>query len=382
MDFTPSPEQKALRESIVRFAQQELNGDVIARDRDQEFRRDLWLKCGQMGLQGLPIPEEYGGGAADGLTTAMALEALGYGCEDSGLVFAVCAHLLSCVVPLWKHGTPEQKARFLPGLASGELIGVHAMTEPESGSDAFSLRTVAVPDGDGWRITGTKTFISNGPVADVIIVFAMTDKEKGYHGGITTFLVERGAPGFSAAQKIEKMGNRTAPFGELVFDGVHVPADMVLGQVGGGASSFQYTMDWERVCLFASHVGTMERIIERTIAYARTRQQFGQPIGKFQAIQHRIADMKIRLEASRLLTYRAASMLDRSKMVGLDAAMAKVFVSEALVQVSMDAMQIHGGYGYCTEYQVERQVRDALGSTLYSGTSEMQRTTIARWLGL
>jgi alkylation response protein AidB-like acyl-CoA dehydrogenase len=381
VDFTLSPEQKALRDSIRAFAKQELNDDLIARDRDQVFRRDLWRKCGAMALQGLPVPEEYGGAGADGLTTAIALEALGYGCEDSGLVFAICAHLLSCVVPFWKHGSEAQKRQYLPRLCDGTLVGVHAMTEPDSGSDAYNMRTTAVPDGDGWRINGTKTFISNGPEADVIIVFTVTDKAKGFHGGITTFVLEKGTPGFSA-RKIEKMGLRTAPFGELHFDDVYVGPEAVLGTVGGGATHFIHTMDWERVCLFAGHVGTMERLVEQSIAYARTRQQFGQPIGKFQAIQHKVADMKMRLEASRLLTYRAAAMLDKSKMVGLDAAIAKVFVSESLVQVAQDAMQIHGGYGYCTEYQIERQVRDALGSTLYSGTSEMQRQTIARWLGL
>ncbi|MBK7905596.1 MAG: acyl-CoA dehydrogenase family protein [Gemmatimonadetes bacterium] len=381
MDFTLSPEQKALRESIRAFAKAELNDDLIARDRDQVFRRDLWKKCGDMMLQGLPVPEAYGGAAADGLTTAIALEALGYGCEDSGLVFAICAHLLSCVVPFWKHGSEEQKRKYLPGLCDGTLVGVHAMTEPDSGSDAYNMRTTATPDGDGWRINGTKTFISNGPEADVIVVFAVTDKAKGFHGGITTFVLEKSTPGFSS-RKIEKMGIRTAPFGELFFDNVYVGPDAILGQLGGGGQSFIHTMDWERVCLFAGHVGTMERLVETAVSYARTRQQFGQPIGKFQAIQHKVADMKMRLEASRLLVYRAASMLDKSKMVGLDAAMAKVFVSESLVQVAMDTMQIHGGYGYCTEYQVERQVRDALGSTLYSGTSEMQRQTIARWMGL
>jgi alkylation response protein AidB-like acyl-CoA dehydrogenase len=381
VDFTLSAEQKALRDSIRRFAKQELNDDLITRDREQIFRRDLWEKCGALGLQGLPVPEALGGGGADGLTTAIALEALGYGCEDSGLVFSICAHLLSCVVPFWKHGSEAQQRKYLPGLCDGTLVGVHAMTEPESGSDAYNMRTLAVPDGDGWRITGTKTFISNGPVADVVIVFAVTDKAKGFHGGVTTFIVERGTPGFTAG-KIEKMGIRTSPFGELAFDDVYVGPEAVVGTVGGGAQHFIHTMDWERVCLFAAHVGTMERLVEQSIAYARTRQQFGQPIGKFQAIQHKVADMKVRLEAARLLTYRAASMLDKSKMVGLDAAMAKLFVSEALVQTAMDALQIHGGYGYCTEYQIERQVRDALGSTLYSGTSEMQRTTIARWVGL
>jgi len=377
-----TPEQQTLREEIARFAQKELNDDLIARDRGQIFSRELWAKCGAMGLQGLPVPEEYGGSAADGLTTAIALEALGYGCRDSGFVFSLCAHLLSCVVPLWKHGSEEQKRRWLPGMCDGSLVGVHAMTEPESGSDAFTMHTRATPDGDGWRINGTKIFITNGPVADMVIVFAVTDSEKGFHGGITAFLVEAGTKGFGTSQKIEKMGLRTSPFAELVFDDVHVGREAILGRPGAGAQQFQNSMDWERICLFASHVGTMERLVEQSIEYARTRRQFGQPVGKFQAIQHKVADMKIRLEASRLLVRRAAAMLDKSKMVSLDAAIAKVFVSEALVQTSLDAVQIHGGYGYCTEYEIERAVRDAVGSTIYSGTSEMQRQIIARFMGL
>jgi len=377
-----TPEQQTLREEIVRFAQKELNHDLIARDREQVFSRDLWKQCGALGLQGMPVPEEYGGSAADGLTTAIAMEALGYGCKDSGLVFSICAHLLSCVVPLWKHGSEAQKRRWLPGLCDGTLVGVHAMTEPDSGSDAFTMHTKATADGDGWRLNGTKIFITNGPVADMVIVFAMTDVEKGFHGGITAFLVEAGAPGFRISQKIEKMGLRTSPFAELSFENVYVGPETILGKPGAGAQQFQNSMDWERVCLFASHVGTMERLTEQSIEYARTRRQFNQPVGKFQAIQHKVADMKIRLEASRLLVRRAAAMLDKSKMVSLDAAVAKVFVSEALVQTSLDAVQIHGGYGYCTEYEIERAVRDAVGSTIYSGTSELQRQIIARFVGL
>jgi alkylation response protein AidB-like acyl-CoA dehydrogenase len=285
-------------------------------------------------------------------------------------------------VPLWQYGNEEQKQRYLPGLCNGTLIGVHAMTEPGSGSDAFGLRTKAEPDDTGFRINGTKTFISNAPIADLVIVFAMTDSNKGYYGGVTAFLVENGTPGFVVSQKFEKMGLRTSPIGELVFEDVHVPAEAVLGGVGAGSTLFTQAMDWERICLFAGHIGTMERLLEQSIAYARTRAQFGQPIGKFQAISHRIVDMKVQLEAARLLTYRAAWRLGRVKNVSVDASMAKLFVSESLVKAALDTVQIHGGYGYMTEYELERALRDAVGSTIYSGTSEMQRNIIARWLGL
>ncbi len=382
MDFALSEEQTALRDSIVRFAREELSKGAAERDREQAFSRELWKKCGEMGLQGLPVPEDYGGSGLDPLTCAIALEALGYGCSDGGLVFSLCAHLLSCVVPLWQHGSEEQKKRWLPGLCDGTLIGVHAMTEPGSGSDAFALRTRAEPEGSGFRINGTKTFISNGPVADLVIVFAMTDPQKGYHGGVTAFLVESGTPGFSASRKFEKMGLRSSPIGELVFADLCVPAEAVMGGVGAGSALFNAAMDWERICLFASHVGATERLLETAIAYARTRSQFGQAIGKFQAVSHRVADMKVQLEAARLLTYRAAWRLEHARSASLDAAIAKLFVSESLVAAALATLQLHGGYGYMTEYEVERALRDALGSTIYSGTSEMQRNIIARWLGL
>jgi hypothetical protein len=382
MDFAYTEDQKILRDNIVRFAREVLNPGVAERDREQSFSRELWRKCGEIGIQGLPIPEQYGGSGCDPLTCAIGLEALGYGCTDGGLVFSLCAHLLSCVVPLWKHGNEEQKGRYLPGLCNGTLIGVHAMTEPGSGSDAFALRTRAEPDGSGFRINGTKTFISNGPVADVVIVFAMTDPKKGYHGGVTAFLVESGAKGFSSGAKFEKLGLRTSPIGELVFTDLYVPAEAVVAGVGAGSAVFTSAMDWERICLFASHVGATERLLDTSIAYARTRTQFGQAIGKFQAVSHRIADMKVQLEAARLLTYRSAWRLQHARSAALDAAMTKLFVSESLVQAALGTVQIHGGYGFMTEYEVERALRDAVGSTLYSGTSEMQRNIIARWLGL
>lgn len=382
MEFSFSEEQKLLRDSIVRFAREVLTPGAAERDRKQEFSRDLWLKCGEIGIQGLPVPQQYGGSGVDPLTCAIALEALGYGCRDGGLVFSLCAHLLSCVVPLWQHGSEEQKRRYLPGLCNGQLVGVHAITEPGSGSDVFGLRTRAEPDGAGFRINGTKTFISNGPVADVVIVFALTDAKKGYHGGITAFLLDKGTRGFSAGPKFDKLGLRSSPIGELVFSNVQVPPEAVLGKVGGGASIFTAAMDWERICLFASHVGTLERLLETSVAYARTRSQFGQAIGKFQAVSHRIADMKTQLEAARLLTYRAAWRLGNARTASLDAAMAKLFVGESLVQSALATVQIHGGYGFMTEYEVERALRDAVGSTIYSGTSEMQRNIIARWMGL
>jgi alkylation response protein AidB-like acyl-CoA dehydrogenase len=382
MDFGLSEDQRILRDGVRRFARDKLNGDVMTRDRDQIFRRELWQACAEMGLTGLPVPEAYGGSGLDPLSTAIALEALGYGCEDSGLVFSICAHLLACVVPVWKFGTEEQKRRYLPGFCNGRLIAANAMSEPGSGSDAFALRTRAEPAGRGFRINGTKTFISNGPVAEVALVFAVTDAAKGYYGGITAFLVDSTTPGYRVGQKFEKMGLRTSPIGELVFEDMVVPETAVLGGVGAGAGLFIHAMDWERACLFAGHIGTMERLLEKTVAYARTRRQSGQAISKYQAVSHKIADMKVQLEAARLLTYKAASNLDRSRSVSLDASVSKLFVSESLVRTALDAVQVFGGYGFLSEVEVERALRDAVGSRLYSGTSEIQRNIIAGWLGL
>jgi alkylation response protein AidB-like acyl-CoA dehydrogenase len=382
MDFSFTDEQTMLRDSIVRFATGALNGDLLARDREHTFSREIWRQCARIGLLGLPAPEAYGGSDADPLTCAIALEAFGYACRDGGLVFSVCAHMLACVVPVWKHGSEAQKDRFLTGLCNGTLIGAHAITEPDSGSDTFSMRTRAERVVNGWRLNGSKTFISNGPVADVVVVFAVTDANKKFHGGVTAFLVERGLPGFAAGQTFEKMGLRTSPVGELVFDNVFLPDSAVLGAVGGGSGVFGTAMEWERALLVAAHVGTIERLLETSVRYARSRSQFGQAIGKFQGVAHKIADMKVQLEAARLLVYRTATRLGTSRSISLDASISKLFVSESLVKAALDTVQLHGGYGFMAEYEVERALRDAIGSTLYSGTSEMQRNIIARWMGL
>lgn len=382
IDFSLSEDQRLLKDSITRFAKGALNEGMIARDRDQVFSREIWKACADMGIQGLPIPEEYGGSGASAMDCAIALEALGYGCSDGGLVFSISAHMLACAVPLWQHGSDAQKQAYLPGLCDGTLVGCHAITEPGSGSDTFSMRTRAEKVDGGWKINGSKTFISNGPAADVAIVFAVTDASKGFHGGITGFLVDPKTKGFSAGAKFDKMGLRTSPIGELVFDDMVVPDDAVLGKVGGGSAVFGTAMDWERALLVAGHVGAMERLLETSITYARTRSQFNQVIGKFQAVSHKIADMKVQLDAARLLTWRSAWKLQNSRSASMEASIGKLFVSESLLKAALDCVQIHGGYGFMVEYEVERALRDAVAGTIYSGTSEMQRNIISRWLGL
>jgi alkylation response protein AidB-like acyl-CoA dehydrogenase len=382
MDFTPSAEQQRLRNEIVAFARARLNDGVPERDRTGTFARELWLECGALRLQGLFVPEEHGGRGLDPLSATMALEALGYASADGGLNFAICAHLLACVVPIWKHGTAEQKRRYLPGLSDGSLIAANAMSEPGSGSDAFALTTRAESDGDGFRLNGTKTFCSNGPCADLVVTYAATDSGKGYHGGVTAFMVPRDTPGFRTGQPFNKLGLRTSPMSEVIFDNAWVPSDAVLGAVGGGAGIFAESMDWERACLGALHVGTMQRLLEMSIRHARTHKVDGEAIGKAQGVSHPIADMKVRLEAARLLMYRTVSRLGHSRDVSMDAAITKLFVSESLVATVQAATRVFGECGTVSGHDVERAMRDAVSSTLYSGTSEIQRNIIGRWLGL
>ena len=376
-----SASARALKESIASFARAELNPGAEERDRDQIFSRELWQRCATQRLQGLVVPEEFGGRQLDPLSAVLALEGLGLGCHDGGLAFAVCAHLLACVVPIWKHGSPEMKRTYLPSLCDGTFIAANAMSEPESGSDAFALTTRAEPEGTGFRISGRKTFVSNAPVADLIVTYAATSKD-GSRETVTAFAIPRGTRGVSTGPRMEKMALRSCQMSEVIFDGALVPAEAVIGTVGAGAQIFAQSMDWERVCLVAMHVGSMERILEETVAHARKRKAFGSSIGKFQAVSHRIADMKVRLEAARLLTYHAATTLETRHASGLSASIAKLFVSESLLTSATDAVRTLGGYGVLAGSGAERTLRDAVAGTLYSGTSDIQRNIIARWLGL
>ena len=287
----------------------------------------------------------------------------------------------SLELPLVKFGSPAQQQAYLPGLISGDLIGVHAMTEPDSGSDAYAMRTRFERQGDGYLLNGTKLYITNAPVSDVVLVFAV-DPGKPKVAAISAFLVEKGTPGFTVTRGLDKMGLRTSPMGEVVLDDCYVPAGHRVGREGAGMAIFNSSMTWERSCILASALGVMQRQVEACTAYARQRKQFGQPIGKFQAVAGKIADMYLRLEAARLLVYQAAWLGQQGKLALAEAAAAKLFASEAWVASSLDAIQVHGAYGYLKESGVERDLRDAVASTIYSGTSEIQRVILARMLGL
>ena len=381
MDFSWTEEQLDFKKAVIRFAQNELNSGLIERDREGVLSRENWQKCADFGILGLAIPEEYGGAGTDIMTTMLVMEGLGYGCRDNGLIFAINAQMWSVQHPILTFGTEAQKRKYLPKLCSGEWIGAHGMSEPDSGSDAYSLRTQAKRVEGGYVLNGTKMFVTNAPIADVALVFATVDSSKGI-GGITAFLIEMGTAGFSVSRDLEKMGLRTSPMAELILEECFVPAENRLGREGAGSSIFNDSMEWERSSILGSHVGAMERQVETCIRYARERRQFGKPIGKFQSVANRIADMKVRLETARLLLYKVAWQKKMGKPAVMEAALAKLYLSECFVQSSLDAVRTLGGYGYMTEFEVERDLRDAVGGTLYSGTSDIQRMIIARLAGL
>jgi hypothetical protein len=381
MEFSWTEEQVAFKTAVIKFAQNELNTGVVERDQKGELSMEAWRKCAQFGIQGLPIPEEYGGSDADVMTTLLAMEGLGYGCRDNGLIFAINAQMWAVELPILTFGTDEQKRKYLPGLCRGEMIGAHGMTEPDSGSDAYSLRTRADKVDGGWVINGTKMFVTNAPIADVAVIFATVDPSKG-RSGITGFIVEKGMAGFSISRHIDKMGLRTSPMAEIILQNCYVPEENRLGPIGAGTSIFTNSMGWERSSILGSQVGAMEHQLETCVRYARERRQFGQPIGRFQSVSNRLADMKVRLETARLLLYKVAWVKQQGKSAVMEAALAKLYLSECFVQSSLDAIRIHGGYGYMTEFEVERDLRDAIGGTIYSGTSDIQRTIISRLLGV
>ena len=345
------------------------------------FTPSEWKLCASLGLLGLSVSEEYGGEGCNFLATARAVEAFGRGAPDMGLVFAAMAHLFACAMPIAEHGDEEMRRAILPRLSSGEWVGANAITEEGAGSDVTRLAARAEREGDTYVITGEKSFVSNGAAADVFVVYATSQPELGYLG-VSAFVVERGTPGLVVGEPFGKLGLDRCPASTLRLDRCAVPARNRLGGDGQGAPIFQSAMRWERTCLFAAYVGRMERLIELCADHARTRAQFGRPIGSNQAISHRIARMQVRLEAARLLLWRACWLLEQGGTASADVAMAKLAISEAATESAMDAVRIFGGDGIRRDCGIERELRDAVPSLIFSGTSEMQLELIVRELGL
>ena len=381
MDLELAEEQQQLRNAAIEFARAELNDNVIVRDREEAFSFEGWIKCARFGVLGLPVPSEYGGMGLGIKEVIAVMEGLGYGARDQGLLFSINAHLWTNTLPILTYGTEEQKRKYLPGLCNGELIGANAASEPDAGSDIFAMRTRAERRGDCYVLNGTKTFVSNAPVAKLFVVYATVGADLGPMG-ITAFVIERDTPGLKVTRAIEKMGLRTSPMAEITLEDCTIPAASRLGREGRGVGVFEASMEWERGCILANYLGVMRRQLEGCIDYARTRKQFGQPIGKFQSVANRVVDMKVRLDTCRPLVYRIGWLKAQNKPATVEAAVAKLYVAQALIASCQDAIQIFSGYGYTVEQGLERELRDAIASTLYSGTSEIQRNLIAKGLGL
>ena len=373
-------EQMELRNS-VREWDSELNDISSCEDKLETFKKK-WEVVKQIGVLALPIEEKYGGLEQSLLTTMYALESFGNICDDEGLSFSVSSHIVSTCIPIQRFGNESQKSKYLPQLSSGEHIGAHAISETESGSDAWDMNTKAEKNEIGYLLSGTKTFTSNGPIADTFIIYARTNEKAGTLGGFTAFIVDKSTPGFTLGPPMQKMGLHTSPICDLYFDDCQLTEENVLGKVGQGFSIFNYVMKWEVLVSFIINVGEMERLLKKCIKYSKSRKQYGQPISKYQAISHKIADMKISVETSRTMLYKAGFTVQKGGNATTDLSIAKIVTSETFVKSALDAIQIFGGNGYMQEFGIEKYLRNSVASKIYSGTSEIQRNTIASMLGL
>lgn len=373
-------DQLALREGIARWSEA-LSADHVEQDAAGDFPWEKWALVRKSGILGLPFDEQWGGLGQDLLTTLYVLEGLGQGCRDGGLSFSAVTSMVSVGVPLQRFARDGLRDAHLPRICSGEAIGAHAISEPDSGSDALAMRTSARREGDAFVIDGTKTFVTNGPVADLLAVYARTHPDGGPLG-ITAFLVERDSPGLTVGRPIGKMGLRTSPLCEVFLDGVRVPADNVIGRVGGGFLVLDHVMKLEILSSFVVNLGEMEWRLDQCLKYAKHRTAFGSRIGSFQAVAHKLVDMKIRVETSRKWLYDTAAKLTAGDNVTVDIAIAKLLTSESNLATSLDAVQVFGAIGYMTETGIEKDVRNAVAGTIYSGTTEIQYNRIASMLGL
>jgi len=377
MDFGYTPEQQHLRKTVRAFCEAEIKPHVMEWDESQTFPDEVFRKLGELGVLGAVFPEELGGTGYSYVDYSLVMEELAR--VDPSVALCVAAHVSLCTNHIYLAGNEEQKQRYIPKLASGEWIGSWALTEPESGSDAGGTHTRAVREGDCWVINGSKTFTTNGQVADVCVVMAVTDRAASSHG-ISAFLVEKGTSGFRPGKKENKLGMRCSPTNEMILTDCRVPASQLCGKQGEGFVDALRILDGGRISIAALAVGIAQGAYEASLRYSKQRKQFGRFISEFQAIQHKLADMATDIDASRLLTLRAAWMKDHGLNVNKESSMAKLFASETAVRVADEAVQVHGGYGFLKDYPVEKFYRDVKLCTIGEGTSEIQRLVIARQL--
>jgi len=376
VDFSVTAEQVAFQTSVRRLAADVIAPGAAERDRDGRWDPDVWTALAKEGIAGLPIPEQYGGSGASIIDCCLANEALAEGGHDGGLNLSLGAHWVIGSVPIWLHGTEALKQRWLPGLTAGTYIGAWASTEPEAGSDAAALRTTAVRDGDSWVLNGTKMFITNGPIAAVCTVLARTSER-----GATAFVIDTTTPGFAVGRELDKMGCRSSPTSEIVLTDCRVPNSAVLGTEGEALWRIAFEcFDWERTVMMAGSVGGMAATLAGAISYAKQRQQFGKRIADFQVVAHKLAEMKINLETCRTAVYRAAWLKQTGAAHQVEASIAKALVGRLAVDNALEAIQIHGGYGYLREFAAERALRDAKLSSIGGGTTEIQKMIISRAL--
>jgi butyryl-CoA dehydrogenase len=374
MDLALTPEQELLQRTARDFALKEVLPQAAENDREHRFPAGLVRRMGELGFLGIAVPEEWGGAGMDNVSYALVMEEISRACASTGVIMSV-NNSLSCD-PLVKFGTDEQKRRWLVPMASGEFLGCFALSEPEAGSDAAAQKTTARPDGDGWILSGTKNFITNGPNARVSVLFAMNEPERG-HKGITAFLVPLDARGVTLGPPDKKLGIRASQSCQIFLEDVRLPADAVLGEVGQGFKVAMHTLDGGRIGIAAQALGIARACLEDSVAYAGERKTFGKPIGQHQAIQWKIADMAAEIDAARMLIWRAAAMKDQGERHSVESAMAKLLASDVANRAAREAVQIFGGYGYLEDYPVERHFRDAKITEIYEGTSEIQRLVIA-----
>jgi hypothetical protein len=377
MEFGFTDEQKQLRRTIRAFAEAEIKPHVMEWDESQKFPLDVFRKLGTMGVLGAIFPEDLGGSGYNYIDYSIAVEELAR--VDPSIALSVAAHISLCTNHIYVAGNEEQRRKYVPKLASGEWMGSWALTEPESGSDAGGTHTRAVLEGDQWVINGSKTFTTNGELADVCVVMAMTDRRAAQHG-ISAFLVERGTPGFRPGKKENKLGMRCSPTNEMILTDCRVPQSQLCGRAGEGFVDALRILDGGRISIAALSIGIAQGAYEAALSYSKQRKQFGRFISEFQAIQHKLADMATEIDAARLLTQRAAWMKDAGIDVNKESSMAKLFASEIAVRVCNEALQIHGGYGFIKDYPVEKFYRDVKLCTIGEGTSEIQKLVIARQL--